>query len=74
MCLRKKLVIYYIISPENVPDRLKTVHETELPFFLRPTFNAQVLMLDTAFAITFHCKANHNNMQNYYQKNQSFSK
>lgn len=68
MCLSKKLAIYHIILPENVPDTSISCTILNLYFFLRNTFNAQVLMLDTVLAITFHCKANHNNMQNYYQK------
>lgn len=74
MCLRKKLAIYYIILPENVPDISISCTILNLSFFLRTTFNAQISMLDAALAIIFHCKANHNNMQNYYKKNQSFSK
>lgn len=60
MCLRKRLVIYYVILPQNVPDTYISCTIINLFFFLRTTFNAQVLMQDTALVITFHCKANHN--------------
>lgn len=62
------MIIYYIILLQNVPDTSTSCAILILSFFLRTTFNAQALMLDTTLAITFHCKANHNNMYNYYKK------